>query len=48
MRPFAFQAIIVDKEPLMHLPKFDEFLYLKVSELMGQDFFKKYLKKMIV
>jgi hypothetical protein len=46
-RPFAFQAVISDKEPVLHLPKFDEFLYLKVSELMGQDFFKKYLKKMI-
>jgi hypothetical protein len=46
-RPFAFQAVISDKEPLLQLPKFDEFLYLKVSELMGQDFFKKYLKKMI-
>ena len=46
-RPFAFQVVIIDKVPLMQLPKFDEFLYLKVSELMGQDFFKKYLKKMI-
>jgi len=46
-RPFAFQAVISDKEPVSHLPKFDEFLFLKVSELVGQDFFKKYLKKMI-
>lgn len=47
-RPLAFQAVISDKEPVLHLPKFDEFLYIKVSELTGQDFFKKYLKKMIV
>ena len=46
-RPFAFQAVISDSEPLLQLPKFDEFLYIKVSELTGQDFFKKYLKKMI-
>ena len=46
-RPFAFQAVINEKEPVFHLPKFEEFLYLKISELMSQNFFKKYLKKMI-
>ena len=47
MKPLHFQAVIYNPEFKYNLPDYKEFIYLPSNELEGQDFFNKYLKKMI-
>ena len=39
--------IIEAQNELLHITKYEDFLYLRVSELLSQEFFNQHLKKMI-
>ncbi len=45
--PFSFKAVIYHEDPVYHIEKYQDFLYLSIPELMSQDFFKQHLKKII-
>ena len=41
------KGMIFDDDSPLHLTKYEDFLYLRVSELLSQEFFNQHLKKMI-
>jgi len=46
-KPFRFKGMVFDDEAPLHITKYEDFLYLRVSELLSQDFFDIHIKKMI-
>jgi hypothetical protein len=46
-RPFRFKGMVYDDDAPLHITKYEDFLYLRVSELLSQEFFNLHLKKMI-
>ena len=45
--PFRFKGMIYDDDAPLNIVKYEDFLYLRVSELLSQEFFNAHLKKMI-
>ena len=46
-QPFRFKGLVYDEDVSLHITKYEDFLYLRVSELLSQEFFNIHLKKMI-
>lgn len=44
---FSFKGMIFEDDAPLHITKYEDFLYLRVSELLSQEFFNLHLKKMI-
>ena len=46
-KSFRFKGMVFDDDAPLHITKYEDFLYLRVSELLSQEFFNTHLKKMI-
>jgi hypothetical protein len=46
-KPFRFKGMVYDDDAPLNIVKYEDFIYLRVSELLSQEFFNNHLKKMI-
>ena len=46
-RGYNFMGIVFEEDAPLHLTKYEDFLYLEVSELLSQEFFNLHIRKMI-
>ncbi|HEC44117.1 MAG TPA: hypothetical protein ENI20_14940 [Bacteroides sp.] len=46
-KPFRFKGMVYDDDVPLYITKYEEFLYLRVSELLSKEFFNGHLKKIV-
>ena len=46
-KPFRFKGMVSDDDAPLYITKYEDFLYLRVSELLNKEFFNAHLKKIV-